>query len=292
MILITLWWVLGAMSPCVRNLLISLVLLLVVSCVGAEEDGEVCNIERRTHRLGEKMILPSHPVIFETAMHGMSQKNIELSKAASRVHLSEKWGSSPVRLTSSNALSHGLRDATLQEYLDMMQEESESSHTCHSANETWYLFGNNEGTEPFKSLATMYEPPSSHFEYEAIDEGAPELQDPTVVIGLGRRNSGLSFHFHGPGLSQAILGRKRWFLYRPGSRPRAGFDALVNVTLAEWSRSADFGSCTTLDGSSDIDCFFQCTIDAEKGEVLYFPAQWYHATLNVEPYTLFVSVFL
>ena len=28
------------------------------------------------------------------------------------------------------------------------------------------------------------------------------------------------------------------------------------------------------------------------GEILYFPSNWYHATLNEAPYTLFVSVFL
>jgi len=27
------------------------------------------------------------------------------------------------------------------------------------------------------------------------------------------------------------------------------------------------------------------------GEALYFPAHWFHATLNLEPYTVFVSAF-
>ena len=264
--------------------------ILAVSIMSVAQGEDVCNIEHRTIVREEEMVLPSHPVIFEI---GNSHINEQLIEAGSREHLREDWGSAPVRLTSSNALSHGIKETTLSEYLDMMQEESESPGVCRSANETWYLFGNNESQEPFKSLAAMYELPASTFRYEEKEATAPELQDPTVVIGLGRQNSGLSFHFHGPGFSQAIIGRKRWFLYKPNTQPRLGFEAMVNVTLAEWSQSEDFGSCASLDGPTNaVDFFFQCTIDADRGEILYFPSNWYHATLNEAPYTLFVSVFL
>ena len=33
----------------------------------------------------------------------------------------------------------------------------------------------------------------------------------------------------------------------------------------------------------------ECTISF--GEALYFPSQWYHATLNLDKYTAFVSTF-
>ena len=36
--------------------------------------------------------------------------------------------------------------------------------------------------------------------------------------------------------------------------------------------------------------FYDCTIG--PGEVLFFPSQWMHATLNLDAYTYFVSVFL
>lgn len=34
---------------------------------------------------------------------------------------------------------------------------------------------------------------------------------------------------------------------------------------------------------------WECTINA--GEMLYFPDQWHHATINLSPYTVFVSSF-
>ena len=186
------------------NFLYCFACIFVILCTFAEDE-HICSVERRTLHEGDPMVFPSYPVIFETVT---GTRNIDLAEAGSKERLREEWGFSPVRLTSSNALSHGLKDATLEEYLDMMQEESETLNRCDSANETWYLFGNNESKEPFKTLAAMYELPSSQFVYEVKDESTPDLQDPTVVIGLGRRNSGLSFHFHGPGLSQAIIGKK------------------------------------------------------------------------------------
>ena len=75
-----------------------------------------------------------------------------------------------------------------------------------------------------------------------IDTVSP-LQEPTTVMGLGNNNSGLSFHFHGPGLSEAIVGRKRWFLYPPGMQPHGGYEQLVNTSLSQWIHSEDFGSC-------------------------------------------------
>ena len=141
-------------------------------------------------------------------------------------------------------------------------------------------------------------------------------------MGLGNNNSGLSFHFHGPGLSEAIVGRKRWFLYPPGMQPHGGYDQLVNTSLSQWILSENFGSCESslldaiaissmpsifesysvntldqLDKSGEhteqgkiSPCFYDCTIG--KNEVLYFPSGWYHGTLNQDPFTLFASVFL
>jgi hypothetical protein len=38
-----------------------------------------------------------------------------------------------------------------------------------------------------------------------------------------------------------------------------------------------------------VDCPYECTI--KPGELIYFPAQWYHSTLNLDKYTTFMSTF-
>jgi hypothetical protein len=43
---------------------------------------------------------------------------------------------------------------------------------------------------------------------------------------------------------------------------------------------------TTLTSSS---LFYECTL--LPGDLLYFPNNWYHATINLDPYTAFVSSF-
>lgn len=296
-------------------------------------------------------------------------------------HMRAAHGHSMVKLSSSNAFSHHEREVPLSLYLDYMQAKhgddntdsdtnSDSDSDSNSegegegegrqlgggtgrmergrrvANETWYLFGNNENRPPFKELAALYQaslPPVKYAEAEAeagvgaageggggggiiVGQGGesissplpppppPPLQQPSTVIGLGNNGSGLSFHFHGPGLSETVLGRKRWFLYPPWWEPPGGYARLVNTTLAEWVLSAQFGQCepagapvssmplsanratttsttTTSSTSSGSDpCFYDCSLGA--GELVYFPAGWYHATLNQDPYTLFASVFL
>jgi len=35
--------------------------------------------------------------------------------------------------------------------------------------------------------------------------------------------------------------------------------------------------------------FFLRTVD--PGDLVYFPDKWYHATINLDPYTAFVSTF-
>ncbi|XP_074053181.1 jmjC domain-containing protein 8 isoform X3 [Macrotis lagotis] len=101
-------------------------------------------------------------------------------------------------------------------------------------------------------------------------------QDPrSLGNGIG---SGVPFHWHGPGYSEVIFGRKRWFLYPPEKRP----DFHPNKTTLAWLRD----TYPTLPVTERP---LQCTVRA--GEVLYFPDRWWHATLNLDT-SVFISTFL
>eukprot|EP00606_Chrysophyceae_sp_TOSAG23-5_P000522 GSChrysophyteH2.ASY1.ANO1.437.1 assembled CDS len=273
----------------------SLCFLAILSLVGAAEvsiseakspaapgSGSAC--PRVVVGSREGIVLPdTHPVIYVIKDEGGGGtgdlRNAKLRAAAERDAFLREHGDKRVQLTSSNAHSHGKRVVTLREYMQTMNVDlyMNAADAGASANETWYLFGNNEHLSPFKELSELYELPKCGQDCTRVSQKA------TVVSGLGGKGSGVSFHFHGPGLSETLYGRKRWFLYAPEYEP----DMISDIE----SGSGSDGGISGFDAMPHVPLpFYDCTI--EPGEALYFPSQWMHATLNLDEYTYFVSVFL
>nr|XP_060642261.1 jmjC domain-containing protein 8 isoform X3 [Anolis sagrei ordinatus] len=121
------------------------------------------------------------------------------------------------------------------------------------------------------------------YSYQKVDllflEYVDQLLEPQDLDSLGSGSgSGVPFHWHGPGFSEVIFGRKRWFLYPPEKMPkfhpnRTTLSWLLDTYpfLPSWERP------------------MECTI--HPGEVLYFPDRWWHATLNLDT-SVFISTFL
>eukprot|EP00960_Hanusia_phi_P036168 752184-Hanusia_phi.AAC.2 len=49
--------------------------------------------------------------------------------------------------------------------------------------------------------------------------GLPTERAQRISHGAGGSGSGVPFHVHGPGFSEVLWGRKRWFLMPEGIRP-------------------------------------------------------------------------
>ena len=81
-----------------------------------------------------------------------------------------------------------------------------------------------------------------------------------------------------PGFIEVLHGSKVWFVYKDGVKP--DFDP--NMTSIEWYSTV----VPTLSGTHRP---LQCTL--QRGDVLYFPSKWYHATLNVN-FTVFMTTFV
>ena len=317
-------------------------ILAVFAIISAEKNVDL-NVVRdfscpRVHVSPNSEIdLPDHhPVIytFIEDKDAEEYRNAELHVAAQKDVFLAAHGDKTVQLTSSNAHSHGKRIIPLSTYISTMNQSNDENDVCEegietpkpstittsnkAANETWYLFGNNEHISPFKEMSLLYEIPNCGHDCTRAQAA--------VVSGIGGVNSGVSFHFHGPGFSEVITGRKRWFLYAPEYEPDmpegTGFLAMVNMTVSSWVNSPQFATVkrrNQIDLDNNIPFriphkdenerlsmsneatmdedephgprpFYDCTI--EPGEVLYFPSQCMHATLNLDPYTYFVSVFL
>lgn len=170
----------------------------------------------------------------------------------------------PVRLSSSNSYSHGSLLSTLGEYVgEIMPEQARGTRS----NETFYLFGDFHRAEAWEPLLREYEEPPS-----------PCAGEAALSFGVGGVGSGVSFHFHALGFSEVFQGRKRWFLYE--HLPPL-FDP--DEPVKEWAS-------TKYHQLSAEEKPLECTLRA--GQALYFPSSWYHATLNLDAYTTFVSAFL
>lgn len=238
-------------------------------------------------------------------------KTMAMQSLASRSTLLTNHGDEKVLLSSSNTYSHGEYIMTLRQYItDHVDTSSEfapndkestttttTTTTQNHANETLYLFGGNYG--PFwQSLADSYILPQPCI---YCDKAGMK------TIGIGGRNSGVSWHTHGPGFSEAILGLKRWFLFDPTVPPTA-YGHHPNLTVSEWVRTQypllnnsnkhqhdkinvniDMNARSNANDGNVLH-LYECTL--AFGEILYFPAGWMHATLNLEDYNVFVSTFL
>jgi hypothetical protein len=160
---------------------------------------------------------------------------------------------------------------TLNAYLQNLN--ARSSGACTAANDTVYLFGGNYGP-PWLSLLDEYALPRCRT--------CADKDNAAVSFGVGGVLSGVSWHRHGPGFAEVFHGAKRWFLLPPdGPVGMHSFNA--NQSVAAWVH----------DGLKDLpdEARIQhCTI--VPGELIYFPHNWPHATLNLDPYTSFASTFL
>ncbi|KAM8844974.1 jmjC domain-containing protein 8 [Spinachia spinachia] len=190
--------------------------------------------------------------------------NTRFRSLCSRSSLLEEYGERRVRLSTANTHSYQKVDVPLREYLDDWLRPQAADAL---GSETLYFFGDNNVTE-WQRLFDQYEFP-------------PYLLPDTsraYSFGIAGPGSGVPFHWHGPGFSEVVYGRKRWFLYPPDQEPHFH----PNRSSLSWVTE-------TYPHLPQGEAPLECTIS--PGEVLYFPDRWWHATLNLDT-SVFISTFL
>mmetsp|Transcript_30875 Transcript_30875/g.42222 ORF Transcript_30875/g.42222 Transcript_30875/m.42222 type:complete len:226 (-) Transcript_30875:53-730(-) len=216
---------------------------------------------------------------------------------ASREYLLKHHNLTMVKLTSSNSYSQGETTLSLGDYIYHHVDNTSTG----PASESLYLFGGNyDGI--WKEFANIYESPPCKY----CDKAGAK------TFGIGGQGSGVSFHLHGPGFSEPLVGGKRWFLFPPRLRELVSLSIGPNTTALSWLHSQYpllWGSDYSTGVYSNSSCadpgplslspeqrrqlgegLQECQV--APGELLFFPAMWMHATLNTAPYNVFVSVFL
>nr|XP_013817114.1 PREDICTED: jmjC domain-containing protein 8 [Apteryx mantelli mantelli] len=174
------------------------------------------------------------------------------------------FGDRLVRLSTANTYSYRKVDVPFQEYVEHLLKPQDPAAL---GSDTLYFFGDNNFTE-WGPLFQKYVPPPFRI---PGTRGA-------YSFGIAGVGSGVPFHWHGPGYSEVIFGRKRWFLYPPDKTPHFH----PNETTLAWLHHT---YPTLPPGERPL----ECTI--HPGEVLYFPDRWWHATLNLDT-SVFISTFL
>ena len=246
-----------------------------------------CNITRITrtelHRRFGRTGLPSlypYPIVI---LHDYSSAGEDESLPRRNAKFVEKttYSNLPkcfeadfnVTLSSSNSLSAHRRTIPLTQYLHEITTANNGAGETYPnqlSNETWYLFGETY-TDEWREMLLDYEMPPC--------ETCPDRQLSALAFGVGNRGSGVQWHTHGPGFSEAIHGRKHWVLYPPDRKPTYNSDYASRYWM-----EYQYTSIT-----EDDELPWECTL--QPGDMVYFPDGWHHATINLDTYTVFVSTF-
>ncbi|XP_030654474.1 jmjC domain-containing protein 8 isoform X4 [Nomascus leucogenys] len=144
--------------------------------------------------------------------------NSRFRALCSRERLLASFGHRVVRLSTANTYSYHKVDLPFQEYVEQLLHPQDPTSL---GNDTLYFFGDNNFTE-WASLFRHYSPPPFGLLGTA----------PAYSFGIAGAGSGVPFHWHGPGYSEVIYGRKRWFLYPPEKTP----EFHPNKTTLAWLR--------------------------------------------------------
>ena len=179
-----------------------------------------------------------------------------------------------VTLSSSNSFSEHRRTIPFHQYLDEVMF-GPALMPNQLSNETWYLFGETY-SEEWKVLLDNYELPNCE---------ACRIPDFVALsFGIGNRGSGVQWHVHGPGFSESIHGRKHWILSqdKPDFHPDQTSLNWMEYTYTSLARAK-------AEETPAPPSYYECTLD--PGDIIYFPDMWWHATINLDTYTAFVSTF-
>ena len=92
-------------------------------------------------------------------------------------------------------------------------------------------------------------------------------------IAIAGYGVGLPFHWHGDVFAEVLHGERRWFLYPPNKSPKFN----PRSSSQQWFNDIYLPSHSESTHQSNI--LSECTM--HPNEVLYVPADWFHATLSL-----------
>eukprot|EP00756_Hemistasia_phaeocysticola_P057684 Hpha_TRINITY_DN34290_c0_g1::TRINITY_DN34290_c0_g1_i1::g.34369::m.34369 len=239
------------------------VLVIVAGVLGAWYDR--CNIRRV--RAGSILGSSPEPYIVSVGPH----RNGELARQLELGTLLSERGNMSCTPSRAGSVRRGISAMRLGEYLvDHLPRE-----LSRDAEQNRYLFG--EFGDQWADLRDAYVLPACR---ACVGDNA------AVTIGIGGLHTGAPWHTHGAGYLEMLHGEKHFALLPPGDPVFPELSTHRNVSQYHWQLEQR----PELEAEGRLEEIQECTIG--PGELLYFPAEWYHGIINLSPYTVFVSTFL
>lgn len=228
------------------------------------------------------------------------------------------YGHRDVILASSESYSHSKTVTSLEDYVSRVMERPQNPNS--PANESWYLFGDTLGKE-WAPLVADYPLPMD----AASDSGICAWGCGTRFSGVSFHTHGAAFAetLHGrkrwwlapprgkPDFSP-IRSQFQWALehdlvaseVEPASETQSKsnqshvdseFQTLDLGTTPSGTHSGPSptpsGIHSGLSGPESLNAMLLLACTASPGHVIYIPPQWWHATLNLDDWTSFISTF-
>ncbi|XP_075371051.1 jmjC domain-containing protein 8 isoform X1 [Mycteria americana] len=160
---------------------------------GTVPEEERCTVERADASLTYSVFLQrfafSRPVI----LRGVTD-NSAFRALCTREKLLAAFGARPVRLSTANTYSYRKVAVPFREYVEQLLKPQDPARL---GSDTLYFFGDNNFTE-WGPLFQRYVPPAFRIPGTS----------PAYSFGIAGSGSGVPFHWHGPGFSEVIFGRK------------------------------------------------------------------------------------
>uniref|UniRef100_A0A8C0WU32 JmjC domain-containing protein 8 n=1 Tax=Castor canadensis TaxID=51338 RepID=A0A8C0WU32_CASCN len=163
----------------------------------AAVEEERCTVERRAD-LTYAEFMQHYAFLRPVILQGLTN-NSRFRALCSRERLLASFGDNVIRLSTANTYSYQKVDLPFQEYVERLLHPQNPTSL---GNDTLYFFGDNNFTE-WASLFRHYSPPP----FRLLGT------TPAYSFGIAGAGSGVPFHWHGPGFSEVIYGRK--VLYFP-----------------------------------------------------------------------------
>jgi ribosomal protein L16 Arg81 hydroxylase len=233
---------------------------------------DVCTIERVSYDAMTpdtffRFYEEQRPVILSYPVDTTAPRNGDFQRAVQKQQLLDHHGSDEITLSTGNRNSYAKRNTTLADYLQhYLHPQPESV----PGNASWYHFGDPHH-QYWREVNGLYEAPWKFMH---------AYQDPALSFGFAGSGTGVPFHTHGAVFAEALYGRKRWWLSAPHEEPRYDPDA----NTLHWLRHV-----RPTYSATEVASLYECVCG--RGDVIYIPSNWHHATLNIGE-AVFMSVFL
>jgi hypothetical protein len=216
-------------------------------------DEHPCNVPKWTEaEFAARFPNNSFPTLFPEPFI-VRNSNAAFQKESQPDSIVQLFGKDSIDLPFANLFSMAGKTITLEDYIHLPETSS-----FDKAGEKLYMLTRLDNF-------TTYKPPP----------GSANISDQR--FGIGAVGSGAQWHAHGPGFCEVLHGRKHWALLESGAPEfdrqypsRHWFDYLYS----KWDNREKLWECTL-----------------GPGDAIYFPNNWWHTTVNLDPYTAFVSTF-